>query len=68
VCVPIFLWKEDYFLAFPRVLVPSLCWSFPSIILCRAGFVEGYYINFILSWNILVSPFMIIAVLLDIVA
>ena len=38
----------------------SLCWSFPSIILCRAGFVERYCINLVLSWNILVSLSMII--------
>jgi hypothetical protein len=37
-----------------------LCWCFPSIILCRAGFLERYCVNLVLSWNVLVSPFMVI--------
>jgi hypothetical protein len=54
------LLKEDYFLAFSRVLFPSVCWSFSCIILCKARFVERYYVNLVLSWNILVSPSMVI--------
>ena len=54
------LLKEDYFLPFYTVYFPSLCWSFPSVILCRAGFVERYCVNLVLSWNILVSPCMVI--------
>ena len=51
------LLKKDYFLAFPRVIFPP---CFPSIILCRAGFVDRYCVNLVLSWNILFSPSMII--------
>ena len=40
--------------------VPSLCWSFPSRILCRAGLVDRYCLNFVLSWSILVSSCMLI--------
>jgi hypothetical protein len=54
------LLKEDYFLAFSRVSFPSLCWSFPSIILCSARFVERYCVNLFLSWDILVSLSMVI--------
>ena len=39
-----------------RVSFLSLCWSFPSIILSRAGFVRWYCIKLVLSWNILASP------------
>ena len=52
--------KEGYYLAFSRVKFPSLYWCFPPIILCRAGFVERYWVNLVLSWNILVSPSMVI--------
>lgn len=34
--------------------------SFPSRILCRAGLVDRYCLNLVLSWNILVSPSMLI--------
>ena len=43
---------------FFKDIVSLLCWCFPSIILCRAEFVERCYVLFIylfLSWNILVS-------------
>jgi hypothetical protein len=53
------LLKEDYFFAFSRVF-PFLCWSFLSIILCRARSVERYCIHLVLSWNILFSPSMAI--------
>jgi hypothetical protein len=33
---------------------------FPPTILCRTEFVKKYYVNLFLSWNILVSPSMII--------
>jgi hypothetical protein len=33
---------------------------FPSIILCRDGFVERYCVNLFLSWNILVSSSVVI--------
>jgi hypothetical protein len=39
-------------------VVPSLCWRFPSIILCRTGFVERYGVNLVLSWSILAPPSM----------
>jgi len=52
--------KLDYFLAISRVWFSSMCWSFPSITLCRVGFVEIYCVNLILSWNILISPSMVI--------
>jgi hypothetical protein len=51
---------KDCFLASSRVELHSLCWCFPSIILCRAGFVERYCVNLLLSWNILFSPSMVI--------
>jgi hypothetical protein len=51
---------KDYLLAFLRVCFPSLCWSFPSIILCRAGFMGRYSVNLAFSWNILVNPSMVI--------
>ena len=47
------LLKEDYFLL---LLGCSLCWHFPSIILCRVGFRKIYCVNLFLSWNILLSP------------
>jgi hypothetical protein len=49
------LWK-DSFLAFSWVQFPSLCCTFPSNILYRAGFMERYCLNLVLSWNTLVSP------------
>jgi len=61
-CVSLLLFslQGDYFLTFSRVEFPSLCWSFPSIILCRAAFVERFCKNLALSWNILVSLSMLI--------
>jgi hypothetical protein len=63
----ILLWLSSFgfverrlLLAFTRVQFPSLCWSFPSIILYRAGFVERYCVNLVLSGNILVFPTMVI--------
>jgi len=38
----------------------SLCWALPFIILCSAGFVERYCVNMFSSWNILISPSMLI--------
>ena len=37
-----------------------LGWSFPSSTFCRAGFVDMYCLNLVLSWNILFSPSVII--------
>ena len=37
-----------------------LGWSFPYSILYRAGFVARYWLNLILSWNILFCPSMVI--------
>jgi hypothetical protein len=54
------LLKGDYFLAFFRVYFPSLCWSSPLIIICKAGFLERYCVNWVLLRNIFVSPFMVI--------
>ena len=31
----------------------SLCWNFPSHTLCKAELVARYWINLVLSWNIL---------------
>jgi hypothetical protein len=42
------------------VLLYLLCWSFPSSVLCRAGFVDKYCLNLVLSWNSLCSPSMMI--------
>ena len=53
------LMKEGNYLTFSRVSFPSLYWSFPPISLCRAGFVERYCVNLVLSWNILVLPSMV---------
>ena len=58
-CLLLGLMKEGNYLAFSSVYFPSLYWSFPPIILCRAGFVERYCVNLVLSWNILVSPSMV---------
>ena len=54
------LMGEGYYLAFSRVQSPSSYGSFPPIILCRAGLVEIYCVNLVLSWNILISPSMLI--------
>jgi hypothetical protein len=32
---------------------PPLVWCFPSIILCRAGFMERYCVNLVMSWTTL---------------
>ena len=44
-CLLLGLLKEGYFLAFSRVQLPSLCWYFPPITLCRAASVKRYYVN-----------------------
>ena len=59
-CGYLLLGLKDYFLAFSRVEFPSLCWNFPSIILCRTGFVERYCVNLVFSRNILVSTSIVI--------
>ena len=51
---------KGYYLAFSRVNFLSLYWCFPPIILCRAVFVDRYWVNLVLSCNILVSPSMVI--------
>jgi hypothetical protein len=53
---------------FSFMYVPSLCWCFPSINICRDVLVESYCFNLVLSWNILVSPFVVIESFLCIVA
>ena len=45
---------------FTRVWFPSLLWSFPYIFLCRTVFVEMCCVNLVLSWNILVSPSIVV--------
>jgi hypothetical protein len=50
-----FEFVERVLLALSRVQFPFLCWYILSIIFCRAGFVEMYCLNLVLSWNILVS-------------
>jgi hypothetical protein len=57
VCVAIFFWICWKKITFSLFLG---CWSFPSVILCRAGFVERYCLNLFWSLIILVSPSMII--------
>jgi hypothetical protein len=42
-----------YFLCFLEFLIRL---KFPSRIFCRTGFVDRYCLNFILSWNTLLSP------------
>jgi hypothetical protein len=39
-----------------------LCWSFPSSTLYRTGLVERYCLNLYLSWNVFVSPSMVIEI------
>jgi hypothetical protein len=56
VCVGL---SKDYLFSFSRVYFTSLCWCFPSIIFCMAGFMERC-VNLVLSWNTLVSPSMVI--------
>ena len=41
-------------------VVSILCWSFPSINLCKDRLVERYCLNLVLSKNILVSPSIVI--------
>jgi hypothetical protein len=41
--------------------------DFTSRTFCRTGFVDRYCLHLILSWDILVSPTMVIDILLDIV-
>ena len=37
-----------------------LCWNFSSSIFCRAGFVDRYCLNLVLSLSILFYPSMVI--------
>ena len=61
----IFVWFSS--LVFVSKLISSILWgvfslhvwSFLSIILYWAGFVEIYFLNLVLSWNILVSSYMV---------
>ena len=50
---------RDYLLAFSRTWFLSL-YFFSVIIFGRAGFMERYCVNFVLSWNTLVSLSMVI--------
>ena len=43
---------------FSAVSFPGFC--FPSSTFCKAGFVDTYCLNLVLSWNILFSPSMVI--------
>lgn len=40
---------------FPWVWISSLGWSFPSSAFCRTGFVDGYCLNLVLTWSVLLS-------------
>ena len=51
---------KDCLIDFSTLWFPILFWYFPPIILCRAGFVERYFVNLLLSWNVLFSPSMVI--------
>ena len=44
------------------VKLTFLNWIFPSSTFYRAGFVNRYYLNLTLSWNILLSPSMVIEI------
>jgi len=47
------LLQEDHFLAFLKMWFSSLCWSFPSIILCKTGSVGRYCVYIVchgVSW------------------
>jgi hypothetical protein len=67
VCIFMCLWLSAFdfvvrclISCFSLVQVPSLCWSFPSRILCRAWLVDRYCLNLVLFWNNLLSPSMLI--------
>jgi hypothetical protein len=47
---------------FLLVLLMSLGWSFPSSIFYRTGFISIYCFNYVFSWNILLSPSMVIEI------
>ena len=47
-------------LEFLWVKLASLGWGFPSSTFCKAGFVDIYCLNLVLSWNILFPPLMVI--------
>ena len=40
--------------------VSIFVFDFSNFVLCKAGLVESYCVNVFLSWNILVSPSMVI--------
>ena len=48
--MPVFLWVQ----------LASLGWGFPSSTFFRTEFVDRYYLNLVLSWNVLFSPLMVI--------
>jgi hypothetical protein len=48
------------FPAFLWLYFASLGWNFLFIIFYRAGFVDRYCLNIVLSWNIIFSPCMVI--------
>ena len=49
-----------HFLAFSKVYFLFFCWSFPFIILSRAGVLESYCVNLFLCCHTLVSSSMVI--------
>ena len=63
VCVSSFDFNAvNLFLVFSWVLLASLCWSFPSSILCMAGLVEKVLFEFMFSGTVLVSLSMVIEI------
>ena len=52
--------QGDYVLPFSKGSFRSLCWSFPSVILFRDGFVERYCVNLVLPCNIFFSPAIVV--------
>ena len=62
-CVSVlwYLLVWDYLLSvFSGVCLVSLAWIVPSNAFCRAGFVDRYCLNLVLSWNVLFTPSMLI--------
>ncbi|KAL6084470.1 hypothetical protein STEG23_031147 [Scotinomys teguina] len=40
-------------------IFPVISWNLPSSAFCKAGFVDRYCLNLVLSWNVLFTPSMV---------
>ena len=68
VCVYMYVWFPYFCFACGELCISCVFLSegnllglvFPTCIFCRTGFVDRYCLNFILSWNILFSPSVLI--------